>query len=93
MNKAPVLCTQCTRGHICRYGMFTRAATRGERYQTALASSQVEESLRSIQVVKAHGYEEQEKQRYGRQLQKLVQLAYLKLIGYTVCFCRAQYVL
>jgi ABC-type multidrug transport system fused ATPase/permease subunit len=64
--------------------MFTRAATRGERYQSALASSQVEESLRSIQVVKAHGYEQQEQQRYNSQLQKLVQLAYLKLVGYTV---------
>lgn len=71
---------------LCRYGMFTRAATRGERYQSALASSQVEESLRSIQVVKAHGYEQQEQKRYSSQLQKLVQLAYLKLFGYTVRF-------
>jgi ABC-type multidrug transport system fused ATPase/permease subunit len=70
--------------YVYRYGMFTRAATRGERYQSSLASSQVEESLRSIQVVKAHGYEQQEQQRYNSQLQKLVQLAYLKLAGYTV---------
>lgn len=64
--------------------MFTRQVTRGERTQGALTSSVAEESLRSMGLVKAHGYERSERLRFGQQLQVLAELGYLKLVGYAV---------
>eukprot|EP00892_Ulva_mutabilis_P000549 jgi/Ulvmu1/10495/UM064_0033.1 len=65
-----------------KYGVFTRQVTRGERNQGALTSSLAEESLRSIGLVKAHGYEASEKLRFRQQLRVLAELGYLKLVGY-----------
>lgn len=64
--------------------MFTRQVTRGERDQGAQTSSLAEESLHSIGLVKAHGYEGSENLRFQAQIQLLAELSYLKVVGYAV---------
>ena len=71
---------------LCRFGVFSRQVTRAERSQTALTSSLAEESLHSIGLVKAHGYEGSEKMRFQQQLKVLAEISYFKLVGYAVCF-------
>lgn len=92
-EKTAVLCICClTQGTTrCRFGVFTRQVTRGERGQGALASSLAEESLHSIGLVKVHGYEVSEKIRFQKQLQVLAELSYLKMVGYAVGPSTAQY--